>query len=537
MADDYIEGARISDLPLVTNVQPTDQVVVETSTFTGRAPIGALSLEVNEALFATKQELADQRALLGAAVAQGNVPIFDTVLTMDELTIPETTLVLRINGYSVAGVGSGIYVKSDAEPTHPGKFHTVGGIWWSLVAPATPENFGAMGDGITDDTAALANAEAYALATGTSLMLVGKYRTTIDPKSYQARMFGFGYFVFDSRSAPAEPIISVKNHFWAGHFATSRAAPAFNTETYRSMMLDGVTGARRGFVTGVTVFRDTDQLNGGMGGMRVQRNSGDASNASFVLVAPLSIEESRALVGGPVFISCRSRRGTSYSGAGCTMKLIGSRASEQQAIVRDDGKYQLGTVELASVSWLPGLTLEPRSIPRMAFASVPADIQQLAIVIETTFAGTVAANDVEDCVTFFDLGGSNGNNPFTFERPDNALIEQKASKRFRTTYPKGHAVGTVMLPGALAALATATTSRRGVVFSVDWSSDPMLYPPTVTSWTPIIGGDMYIGDETAGTRVLSMVTDVSETGFRIVNNGLAVVGNLYRSHFDARAPL
>lgn len=74
---------------------------------------------------------------------------------------------VRTFGYSVPGDnGAGTYraTSGNIEPTHPGKV-LASGIWWELVVPeGVPEMFGAAGDGVTDDTAALLACRDYCIA-------------------------------------------------------------------------------------------------------------------------------------------------------------------------------------------------------------------------------------------------------------------------------------------------------------------------------------------------------------------------------------
>lgn len=81
-------------------------------------------------------------------------------------TIPAPIIYLRTSGYAaVADGGGGLYARVGSEPSHAGKFQSVGGAWWELRAsPANARQFGAIGDGVANDTAALQAMLDYAAA-------------------------------------------------------------------------------------------------------------------------------------------------------------------------------------------------------------------------------------------------------------------------------------------------------------------------------------------------------------------------------------
>jgi hypothetical protein len=81
-------------------------------------------------------------------------------------TIPAPIIYLRTSGFAAAADGGGgLYARVGSEPGHPGKFQSVGGAWWELRAsPANARQFGAVGDGVANDTVALQAMLDYAAA-------------------------------------------------------------------------------------------------------------------------------------------------------------------------------------------------------------------------------------------------------------------------------------------------------------------------------------------------------------------------------------
>ncbi|MGN6304821.1 MAG: hypothetical protein ACTHNH_08400 [Mesorhizobium sp.] len=121
---------------------------------------------VIEGLLVSATAEADRAELAAGAVAsapqwafpsKGALALFSPSVAPDFVTFA---------GYSAAGDGGGaIYRKVADEPSHAGKQQDGGGRWYELaeIAPK-PEMFGAVGDGVSDDTTALANMLAYAPA-------------------------------------------------------------------------------------------------------------------------------------------------------------------------------------------------------------------------------------------------------------------------------------------------------------------------------------------------------------------------------------
>lgn len=79
---------------------------------------------------------------------------------------------LQTEGYAAIGDGGGgLYKKVVSAPAHSGYFQSTDGAYWELQGPVvTLENFGAKGDGTTDDTTAVINAFSSHIVIGAKLL-------------------------------------------------------------------------------------------------------------------------------------------------------------------------------------------------------------------------------------------------------------------------------------------------------------------------------------------------------------------------------
>lgn len=128
------------------------------------------------------QEIIDRDAgdkavasLIGQAgpVEPGN---FDTRLAVTFANIKPTINSIRTGGYALPGDGgAALYKRVASEPAHIGKVQSADGAWWEL-AETEPnlKMFGAIGDGVSDDQAAIVEAVRYAVQKGTGLEWPGE---------------------------------------------------------------------------------------------------------------------------------------------------------------------------------------------------------------------------------------------------------------------------------------------------------------------------------------------------------------------------
>jgi len=121
---------------------------------------------------------------LSAAIRKISLASFTTrdaaIATNGAALLPADIESIYVKGHSIEGIGAADYKRVAVEPTHDGKFQDAAAQWWELSAfEATPEMFGALEDGATDDEAAMNAVAGYCIATGAELVLAGdNYRTT-----------------------------------------------------------------------------------------------------------------------------------------------------------------------------------------------------------------------------------------------------------------------------------------------------------------------------------------------------------------------
>lgn len=115
------------------------------------------------------------------ALAGGMEPGISVRAAVPELQIPEGITHFRTAGFSFPGDGgAALYKRVTSEPAHAGKVQSADGSWWELTShDVCPEMFGARGDGVTDDTDAIAHADAFCRSFSPSKWLVFGAKTYI----------------------------------------------------------------------------------------------------------------------------------------------------------------------------------------------------------------------------------------------------------------------------------------------------------------------------------------------------------------------
>lgn len=82
---------------------------------------------------------------------------YETIAQVKATGIEPTVNLVRVGGYNQPGDGgSGHYIRSVTQPIHGGRFQSADGAWWELTErKVTPEMYGAIGDGVADDSVAM----------------------------------------------------------------------------------------------------------------------------------------------------------------------------------------------------------------------------------------------------------------------------------------------------------------------------------------------------------------------------------------------
>ena len=104
-----------------------------------------------------------------ASASTSGATRFQTRAAFQAATIPGTVQSVEIMNYSSAGDGGGgLYRRVASAPTHEGKIQSADGAWWEYMPRGnrySVKAFGAIGDGVADDTAALLNTYNAAIRT------------------------------------------------------------------------------------------------------------------------------------------------------------------------------------------------------------------------------------------------------------------------------------------------------------------------------------------------------------------------------------
>ncbi len=82
---------------------------------------------------------------------------FETVSQFSGASIEPSVNQVRVAGYATPGDGgAALYVRAASQPAHGGRVQSADGAWWEIAERTVrPEMYGAAGDGVSDDTAAM----------------------------------------------------------------------------------------------------------------------------------------------------------------------------------------------------------------------------------------------------------------------------------------------------------------------------------------------------------------------------------------------
>ena len=386
------------------------------------------------------------------------------------------------------------------------------------------KDFGAVGDGITDDTAAFVNA--WAASNPQSVFVPkGAYLVT---GSISGNFFSnggasiLGGFVNLSTEV-------VTNYNWMGFFGTWQNGPAFKVRTgAREIGGSGATFARIGLVDDdVTMLAVKGVYQ--PSAIRIQRNNLNTLTASATMVMNLTQVETKPLLGKNICLQLHALKSSGFTGSTINVRLQYSK-EPQQPIVASDGNYTNGNTVLAQSNFTLTETMTAEENPYFITGTLPADAVQVAIVVTVPWAGTAGADD------FVDIEGcflTIGNAPASVYQESFESLLTKAKTRYQTTYPYLSPRGVTTKAGSLRTLVVSTDPFNGVAASVRFDP-PMAIIPQVLMQSPLSGTENRWENETTGVFASGLINNISDQGATFQNNGALTVGDVLLCHWTAR---
>ncbi|ENV09295.1 hypothetical protein F966_01951 [Acinetobacter higginsii] len=384
------------------------------------------------------------------------------------------------------------------------------------------KDFGAKGIS-TDDTASI---NAALVETQTLLFPDGTYGFTGDiDELLSATLYGSGKVLYEGYKYPVSRKC-LKNYLWQATFLSWPMGHGnYVSTTNRIHLPAGVTHAREGFVSGTTVYH----VNGvhSPHALKVMRNVNTPNSAPHNIVINLSPDETMFLQGKTCTLQYNCNRGFGYTGNLITVKVQASKELFQP-IIRADGKYTSGNIELASVSHTP--ITRPELAPYYITFDVPADATQIAFVVSIPFSGENVDNN-DDYVELEDVCLSISKTPVFFHN-DHAEVEYKALTRFQSSYPTGVAVGAATNQGVNFAIASVSASSYAFALNIKFNP-PMLFAPTFTFQSPTSGNRFRLFNETTGANIFGQAYYLNEKGVMITNNAAVAANDKLFCHHTA----
>ncbi len=108
------------------------------------------------------------QSVVPASFAAGFAPTIESRAKVATAALPAVLIAFATLGYAAAADGGGaIYKRVASQPSHAGKVQSSDGAWWEIDwSTANARSFGAKGDGVTNDAAAINNLLSYCSTVG-----------------------------------------------------------------------------------------------------------------------------------------------------------------------------------------------------------------------------------------------------------------------------------------------------------------------------------------------------------------------------------
>lgn len=392
-----------------------------------------------------------------------------------------------------------------------------------MVNPVT--KYGAIGDGVTDDTLAITNA----IIGNTSIFFPGgTYLFTGDMDSlYALNISGPGLISYNGYLYRASKNTAL-NEYWGTELScwTNGHASAVSS-TQRLPIPVGATTARENFDTGVTISHVTGQYF--IDAIRIQRDSGNAVTSPANIVFNLTREETKKLVGKDITLQFNAKKGSTYSGSALSYRIQYS-IEQEQPILNANGTYTNGNTNAKSSSVIPTTSFRYNSAPYFDTASIPTNVTQVSIVFSIDWSGVAGANDY---IEIEGIAITIGTSACNVLRESFTSLLAKSRTRFQSSYPYGVLRGSVMDQGSEQAIAINTNANWAFAMPIRFSP-PMIHAPQFIFQASTSSTESRVLNKDAGATLNGIAFDLADTGVTITNNGAATAGNRYVCNWTAQ---